>query len=115
MTTEDEQTMWNNGVLGSSTPQSLNYTMFFLLSKNFGTRDCQEHYQIKIEDLKLIYNPYSGEALYVEWVEGPTKTRQERLVKQERCSPQRMFAIGGDRCPVEILQKLLNKQPEQIK
>ena len=29
VTTEDEQTMWNNGILGSSTPQNLNYTMFF--------------------------------------------------------------------------------------
>ena len=36
------------------------------------------------------------------WVEGPTKTRQGGSVKQERCAPQRMFAIGGDRCPVEI-------------
>ena len=35
---------------------------------------------INIEDLKLIYNPSSGEALYVEWVEGPTKTRPGGLV-----------------------------------
>ena len=115
VTTEDEQTMWNNGILGSSTPQNLNYTMFFLLSQNFGTRGCQEHHQIKIEDLKLIYNPSSGEALYVDWVEGPTKTRQGGLAKQERCVSQRMFAIGGDRCPVKIFQKLLNKRPEPLK
>ena len=115
VTAEDEKTMWNNGVLGSTTPQSLNYTIFFLLSQNFGTRGCQEHHQINIEDLKLIYNPSSGEALYVEWVEGPTKTRHGGLAKQERCAPQRMFAIGGDKCPVEIFQKLLNKRPESLK
>ena len=57
VTTEDDQAMWNNGVLGSSTPQSLNYTIFFLLSQNFGTRGCQEHHQINIEDLKLTYSP----------------------------------------------------------
>ena len=86
------------------------------MSQNFRTRGCyQERHQIKIEDLKLIYNPSSGEALYADWVEGPTKTRQGGLVKQERCVPQRMFAIGGDRCPVKIFQKLLNKRPEPLK
>ena len=40
-------------VLGKMNPVSLNYTVYFLISQDFGTRGRQEHHQLKIEDLKV--------------------------------------------------------------
>ncbi len=110
-TEEEEAAIWRSGVLGDSSPQSLNYTVFFQTSQNFGTRGCQEHHQLCVEDLKFVRNHTTGETEYVEWVEGITKTRQGGLTKKERRVPQRMFATGGDRCPVAILEKLISKRP----
>ena len=45
------------------------------------------------------------ESLYVEWVEGPTKTHRGGLTKMGRRLPQKMFATGDERCPVKFLEK----------
>ena len=72
---EDEKHLWSTGVLGGENPPSLNFTIFFLLSQYFGTRGRQEHHQIRVEDLKIVRDASNGEMASVEWVEGPTKTR----------------------------------------
>ena len=112
---DDEEAMWRSGILGHTTPSSLNHTIFFQISQNFGTRGCQEHHQIKMEDLKIVSNATTGKVEYVEWVEGITKTRQGGLVKQVRRVPQRMFAVGCLRCPIVTLQKIISKRPEELK
>ena len=78
-------------MLGSNNPKSLNYTIFPLISQQFGTRGCQVHHQLWVEKLKFAHDPY-GKTLYVEWVEGLAKTKQGRLSKTERRLPQKMFA-----------------------
>ena len=49
---------------------------FFLIS-HFGTRGRQEHHQMRIEDFKVCYG-IDGKMDVIEWMEGPTKTRQGR-------------------------------------
>jgi len=72
---QEEEQLWQRKVLGASNPKSLNYTIFFMLSQQFGTRGCQEHLQLRVEDLKFVHN-MSGETISVEWVEGLTKTKR---------------------------------------
>ena len=72
----EEEKLRQLKVLGGNDPKSLNYTIFYLISQQFGTRGCQEHHQLRIEDLKFVRDP-SGSVLYVEWVEGLTKTNRE--------------------------------------
>ena len=103
LTKEEEEIMWSKGVLGDGNLKSLNYTIFYMTSQQFGTRGRQEHHQICIEDLKFVKNP------------GLTKTRQGGLCKKDRRVPQRMFAVGGDRCPVHIMKKLISKRPASKK
>ena len=112
---EEEELLWKKGVLGDASPVSLNHTVFYVLSQHFGTRGRQEHHQIRVEELKFVKNAVTGEADYVEWVEGVTKTRQGGLVKKERRVPQQAYATGGSRCPVRLLQKLVSKRPEKMK
>ena len=63
---EDEEAMWESGVLGHSSPKSLNQTIFFQILQHFGTRGCQEHHQINMEDLKIVSNPITGKVEFVE-------------------------------------------------
>ena len=114
LTTDEEEQLWQLKVLGEDNPKSLNYTIFYLLSQQFGTRGCQEHHQLCVEDLKFVCDP-SGIAVYVEWVEGLTKTRQGGLNKTERRLPQKMFAREGSRCPVKFLELLISKRPEKLR
>ena len=81
LTKEEEDQLLERGVLGSTNPTSLNYAIFLTTSQQFGTRGCQEHHQIKIEDLKFVKD-VCGKTIYVEWVEGITKPRQGGLVKE---------------------------------
>ena len=37
LTDNEEELLWSCGVLGTSNPTSLNYTVFLLFSQNFGT------------------------------------------------------------------------------
>ena len=114
LTFDEEEQLWKLKVLGSNNPKSLNYTIFYLISQQFGTRGCQEHHQLRVEELKFVRDP-SGKTLYVEWVEGLTKTRQGGLSKTERRLPQKMFAHGGSRCPVKFLELLITKRPQKLR
>ena len=111
----EEKLLWDSGVLGKDNPVSLNHAVFYTLSQHFGTRGRQEHHQFRVEDLKFVKNPISGRTEHVEWVEGPTKTRQGGLVKQDRRVPQKAYKTGETSCPVTLLEKLLSKRPESLK
>ena len=51
---DEEEVLWKSGVLGGDNPQSLNYTVFYLVSQHIRTHGCQEHHQIRMEHLKLV-------------------------------------------------------------
>ena len=63
--TSDEDQLWKLKVLASNNPKSLNYTIFYLISQQFGTRECQEHHQLWVEELKFVRDS-STKALYVK-------------------------------------------------
>ena len=112
---EEEEKLWDTGVLGGKNPKSLNYTVFYVLSQQYGTRGCQEHHQLQIEHLKLVRDTTTGKTVSIEWVEGPTKTRPGGLNKKDRRLPQKMFAHGGTRCPVKLLERLISKRPTALR
>lgn len=111
---EEEEMLWNKGVLGISTPKNLNFTVFYLLSQHFGTRGRQEHHQIRLEELKWVQDS-DGKTEYVEWVEGITKTRKGGLQKPDRRLKQRVFATGDARCPVAALEALVSHRPKELR
>ena len=114
LTEKEEEHLWNSGVLGTSNPTSLNYTVFFLFSQHFGTRGRQEHHQLHIEDLKTVRDATTGHISHIEWVEGPTKTRQGGLHKKARPVVQKLMRTGGPRCPVSCFEALISKRPAEM-
>ena len=73
LTREEEEVLWECGQLGNSSPRSLLYTMWWLLSQHLGLRGCQEHYTMNVEDFTLNKDDNSNE--FITFTEGPTKTR----------------------------------------
>ena len=80
------------------------------ISQQFGTSGRQEHHQIRLEDLEH----GTGRLIQIEWIKGPTKTRQGGLNKKPRMVIQKLFRTGGNKCPVACLEKLFSKRPEDL-
>ena len=109
-----EELLWERKGLGDDA-RMLNRTIFYTLGQQFGTRGRQEHHDIYLEHLKFVKNPTSGATEYVEWTEGITKTRQGGLHKPGRMVAQKAFAVGGPKCPVALLEKMIAKRPPSLK
>jgi len=113
LTREEEEVLWECGQLGNSSPRSLLYTMWWLLSQHLGLRGCQEHYTMNVEDFTLNKDDNGNE--FITFAEGPTKTRQGGLRLQPRSVLPKMFATGDSRCPVALFKSYLAKRPEDLK
>ena len=61
MKAEKEEQLWTRDVLGGNNAVSL---VFFMLSPQFGTRGCQEHHQLHVEDLKFIRDPQGKHCMW---------------------------------------------------
>ena len=104
LTREEEETLWESGQLGNSSPWSLLNTMWWLLSQHLGLRGCQKPYAMNVEDFTLNSNKDDNGNEFVTFAEGPTKTRQGGLRVQPRSVLPKMFASGESRCPVALLR-----------
>ena len=56
----------------------------------------------------------TGHISHVEWVEGPTKTRQGGLHKRPRPVVQKLMRTGGCSCPVACFETLISKRPAEL-
>jgi len=54
---EDENILWDSGVLGTSTPQALLRAVFYLNGKNFCLHGRQEHRNLRLSQLQRFHNP----------------------------------------------------------
>ena len=53
LTQQEEETLWNCGQLGISTPMAIINTLWFRLTQHFGLRGRQEHHTMNIEDFTI--------------------------------------------------------------
>jgi len=93
--------MLAKGILGDSNPTSLNYTIFYAISQQFGNREHQEHHQIHIEDQKIVKRLELVDQEYMEWVEGLTKIRQGFNYEEDWSTlPHSTSALQRQKCLV---------------
>ena len=52
---------------------------------------------------------------FVTYEENPTKTRQGGLRKKRRVVQPKMFATGGQRCPVKLFKTFLKRRSEEMR
>ena len=87
--------------------------MWWLLTKHFGLRGRQEHHDMKVDDFQLCKDDNGVE--FVQFTEGQTKTRQGGLHTKHRNFQPRMFAFGGERCPVALFNQFESRRPQKLK
>ena len=114
VTSEDEKLLWEIGKLGSSSPKSLLHTMWFQNIQHFGQRGQQEHTTMTMENFTRNVDEVSGTP-YIEFIEDPTKTRPSGLRANPRVTNPKMFATGGERCPVALFDLYVSKRPLLLK
>jgi len=66
-----------------------------------------------VEDFNIITSPDSA-VKYATFKEGPTKTRQRGLRIAQRAVKPKMFATGGENCPVMHLEEMLSRRPPEL-
>ena len=110
---EEEEVLWEANKLGKNSPESLVNTIWWILTQYFGLRGRQEHHSMKVDDFAVRKDDDGQE--YVEFAEGMTKTRGGGLSKKSRDFSPKMFATGGERCPVSLMKEYLSRRPQQMK
>ncbi|KAL9954446.1 hypothetical protein ACROYT_G041987 [Oculina patagonica] len=68
---------------------------------------------MEVEDFSFCVHDSGTE--YVTFKENPTKTRQGGLNTKHRSVLPKMFATGGQRCPVELLKQYLSRRPQELR
>ena len=109
----EEEALWDNGKLGSSSPRVLCHTMWWILTQHFVLRGRQEHHSMNVEDFNLCREDRGIE--YVTFKENPTKTRQGGLNSKRRQVLPKMFAAGVPRCPVGLFKDFLSRRPPELR
>ena len=110
---EEEEILWKSEKLGGKTPESLIHTMWWLLTQQFGLRGRQEHHGMRLEDFRIMKGDDGQE--FVEFAEGPTKTRPGGLNAKPRQFQPKMFQTSGERCPVALFRQYINRRPRNLR
>ena len=108
----EEEQLWEYGRLGANNPTSLLYTNWWNLTQHLGLRGCQEHTSMMVEDFVVKISAEGRK--FVEFNENLTKTRQSGLKPKKRTTKPKMFATGGDRCPVRLFELYMSKRPASL-
>ena len=109
-TKEEEQMLWDKGILGTSNPQSLLNAAFYLNGKSFCLRGGEEHRRLCISQLVREYNPDR----YV-YTEAGSKNKKGTFMEmhiQNKVVPIYSSPKAGERCHVHILDLYLSKLPK---
>ena len=88
---EEEEILWKSEKLGGKTPESLIYTMWKAGTSRIETGG------------------------FVEFAEGPTKSRSGGLNAKPRQLQPKMFQTGGERCTVALFRQYMSRRPPNLR
>ena len=115
ITKEEENKLWESGVLGLATsPKALLRAVFFYNGKNFCLRGGAEHRCLKLSQFTCCSEP---DHHYI-YTENSSKNRQggfAQLRVENKVVPIFANSSAGDRCHVHILDTYISKLPEEVK
>lgn len=118
ITEDEEETLWETGVLGDDTPQKLEDTILYLFGIHFALRAGTEHRQLRFENSQLSVQTDSDGCRYLLYTEDVSKTRQGGL-KHRKLTLKSVRAYENtenpNRCIVELYLKYLAHRPSDPK
>ena len=109
----EEDLLWSIGFLGDISPRVLLNTLWWVLNQQCGGRGQEGHYELDIDEFSMVSDDNGRQ--YIKYTEGPRKTRQGGLKFKPRPVFPRMYATGGQWCPVKIFLLYQSKRPEKLR
>ncbi len=114
---EDDEvnTLYEKGYFGLETPQSLQRTVWWVITTHFGYRARDESRKLRYGDIAL--NTDSSGKKYLEWdKERGSKTRTgESSYSHQRSFNPKAFETNDPRCPVKTFEKFDSLRPAESK
>eukprot|EP00105_Crassostrea_gigas_P040662 XP_019924810.1 PREDICTED: uncharacterized protein LOC109619372 [Crassostrea gigas] len=109
---DDINILYDSGVLGVTSPQSLLNTVWFNNAIHLGLRGHQEHYNLCWGDISLHKNPDGTE--YLQHYERQTKTRTGANTRDTRTFLGKIFSIPhlNENNPIEVYKKYASLRPQ---
>ena len=101
---EEKEILWKSEKLSGKTHPT-NYLV------SAGGR--QERHGMRLEDFRIMKDDDGLE--FVEFAEGPTKTRPGGLNAKPRQFQPKMFQAGGKRCPVVLFRQYISRRPPNLR
>ena len=124
--TEEEEVLWEKGVLGDHSPQSLLNTIIFMNGLYFALRSRKEHRDLRFQPSQICLIERDGERSYLEYTVDESKNRpgglkgrhiQRKTVKHyandsnpSRCFV-RLFSLYKSHCPADPKRNSFYLQP----
>ena len=112
---EDENVLWEKGLLGDDSPRKLQHTIFYYAGMQFCLRGIQEQYDMRVRQLIRVPTDSQTyhEQVYYKYVEFISKNNQHRFKDTNASNKEvKVYAIpGSSRCMVRLLDKYLERLP----
>ena len=113
LTEKEVDLLYSSNYFGSSTPMSLQRTIWWIITTNFGHRARNEARQLLFGDIKIKISEGNE---YLEWdTERATKTRDGSVpMGHKRAFNPTAFATETERCPVSLYKKFISHRPDNM-
>lgn len=109
VTEEQEEVLWEKGLLGTENPDQLRLTLFFLLGKHFGLGGGSEHRDlIHYPRTQIKFEEVNGKRVLV-YREFKSRTNQGGLCSQNVKKPRVVFAFENKLHPEQCVQEVYSK------
>ena len=109
ITSEEEDLMWERGVMGNTAPLALLRAVFYYNGKKFLLRGGAEHRGLKFSQLQCTFNAYI-------YTENGLKNRSGGLAQlrvENKIIPSYVVPDAGERCHVVLLDLYFSKIPSE--
>ena len=115
LTLEEEEVLWEKGLLGDATPQTLLDTMLFYNGMYFALRSGDEHRQLRLHSSQIELVEQDGERPYLKYVKDISKNRPGGI-KGRKITPKVVYHHANDtrpeRCFVQLYKKCMQLCPD---
>lgn len=109
---EQENSLWESGILGIDRRDTPLKTVFWTVGVNFGLRGGDEHRNLSRDNFKILKDEDGVRCL--EYTESISKTFKGEI-KHRKIDPHRARACeipNSNRCPVNIFEKCFGVKPK---
>lgn len=113
LTAKEEDELFRLGEFGSTNPEALQRTVWWLLSLHFGFRARDESRRLKWGDVTLSKDPATGNEFLMWKAERGSKTRHGD--GHQRAFNPVAQGTNNERCPVMFYKEFIRRRPDEMK